>query len=301
MLVSQQQRSILGRIVLAFQNTPMQYTRLMKKAGQDLINGRGDAKANISKIIYYGAVQNLIFSTLQSALFAFIPGFGDDDEDPEKRQARLDGKETRVINSMVDSLLKGSGLTGAVIATVKNTIMEFIKQEEKGFMGRHAYTIIQALGISPPIGSKVRKLYTAATAKNFNKDAMERGADVMADGRLNLSPWYSIFGNLASATINLPLDRVVDEVTSISEALDSRNTMWQRIALGMGWKTWDVGAKNEYHDLLKTQGKSQRKIDGKAKGKETRATNKEAERLRKANMTPEEREIERKAKRDANQ
>ena len=273
MLVSQQQRSILGRIVLAFQNTPMQYTRLMKKAGQDLINGRGDAKTNISKIIYYGAVQNLIFSTLQSALFAFIPGFGDDDEDPEKRQTRLDGKETRVINSMVDSLLKGSGLTGAVIATVKNTIMEYIKQEEKGFMGRHAYTIIQALGISPPIGSKVRKLYTASTAKNFNKDAMGRGADVMADGRLNLSPWYSIFGNLASATINLPLDRVVDEVTSISEALDSRNTMWQRIALGMGWKTWDVGAKNEYHDLLKTQGKASRKAKGKEKAKETRANN----------------------------
>ena len=299
MLVSEQQRSPLGRLVLAFQNTPMQYTRLMKKAGQDLINGRGDTKTNISKIIYYGAVQNLIFSTLQSALFAFIPGFGDDDEDPEKRQSRLDSKETRVINSMIDSLLKGSGLTGAVIATVKNTIMEYIKQEEKGFMGKHAYTMIQALGISPPMSSKARKLYSAATAKNFNKDAMVRGADVIADGRLNLSPWYSIFGNLASATVNLPLDRVVDEVTSISEALDSRNTMWQRIALGMGWKTWDVGAKNEYHDLLEIEGEKQRKIDGTAKGKKTRATNKEAERLRKANMTPEEREIERKAKRDA--
>ena len=271
----------------------MQYTRLMKKAGQDLINGRGDAKANISKIIYYGAVQNLIFSTLQSALFAFIPGFGDDDEDPEKRQARLDGKEVRVINSMIDSLLKGSGLTGAVVATVKNTIMEYIKQEEKGFMGKHAYTMIQALGISPPMSSKARKLYSAATAKNFNKDAMVRGASVIADGRLNLSPWYSIFGNLASATVNLPLDRVVDEVTSISEALDSRNTIWQRIALGLGWKTWDVGAKNEYHDLLETQGKSQRKIDGKAKGKETRAANKKIETDRLSKLTPKQRNDER--------
>ena len=52
MLVAQQQASVLGRLVLAFQNTPMQYTRLMKKAGQDIINGRGDFKTNMSKILY---------------------------------------------------------------------------------------------------------------------------------------------------------------------------------------------------------------------------------------------------------
>ena len=39
----------LGKIILAFQNTPMQYNRLMKTAALDLINGRGDVKTNISK------------------------------------------------------------------------------------------------------------------------------------------------------------------------------------------------------------------------------------------------------------
>ena len=47
--VSQQQASPLGRIVLAFANTPMQYMRLTKKAVLDLKNGRGDAKTNITK------------------------------------------------------------------------------------------------------------------------------------------------------------------------------------------------------------------------------------------------------------
>ena len=46
-LVSQQQRSVAGRLILSFQNTTMQYTRLMKKAGQDLINRRGDDKTNV--------------------------------------------------------------------------------------------------------------------------------------------------------------------------------------------------------------------------------------------------------------
>ena len=63
---------------MAFANTPMQYTREIKKAALDLKNGRGDAKTNISKIIYYGFVQNLIFNALQSALFMLM--FDDEEE-----------------------------------------------------------------------------------------------------------------------------------------------------------------------------------------------------------------------------
>ena len=61
----------------------MQYARIQKRAIQDLVNGRGDAKANVSKIIYYGVVQNLIFNALQQAVFAL--GFGDDEDDERKR------------------------------------------------------------------------------------------------------------------------------------------------------------------------------------------------------------------------
>jgi len=279
-LVSQEQRSVLGRLVLAFQNTPMQYTRLMKKAMKDLVNRRGDPKTHISKIIYYGVVQNFIFSAMQSALFAIIPGFDDDDESEmtekelEKLERKNDQRTLRIINSMTDSVLKGSGVRGAVIATLKNTITEYFKQEEKGFIADHTYTILQALSLSPPIGSKARKLYSAIQTKKFEKDTLAaRGFDVTADGKLNLSPAYSIIGNIASALGNVPLDRIVDELNSIVESLDSRNTTWQRIALAFGWKTWDVGAKNEEHDLIKTEAKAKRKEEGKAKAKETRAAN----------------------------
>jgi len=69
--------------------------------------------------------------------------------------------------------------------------------------------------------------------------------------------------------------RMVDLINGYSEALDSRNTTWQRIALALGWKTWDVGAKNEEHDLIKTEAKAKRKEEGKAKAKKTRAKNKQ--------------------------
>lgn len=280
-LVSQVQRSVLGRIVFAFQNTPMQMTRLMKKDALDLINGRGDWKVKVARIAYYGAIQNAIFSGLQSALFALIPGFDDEDdedlteEELEKRNTQEEGKIARALNSMLDTLLRGSGVYGAILAAAKNVIKEYNKQEKKGFLGDHSYTILSLFDISPPIGSKARKINTAIKTRTFEKDAIaERGWAVTAEGRLNLGPNWSILGNVVSATTNVPLDRVVAEVTSIAEAFNAKNTAWQRVALAAGWKTWDVGVENEVNERIKEAAKVRRKEEGIIKAAETRERNK---------------------------
>lgn len=271
-LVSQQQRSIAGRLILAFQNTPMQYARLMKKAGQDLINGRGNPGTNISKIVYYGAIQNIIFSALQNAAFALIPGFDEDDEeDAEKIEEAQAKKQTRILNTMVDSILRGTGIYGAVASTLKNTYMKYVEQEKRGWRADHAYTIIEAANISPPIGSKFRKIYSSIQTRKFDKDVIEKHPwDVTVDGKFNLSPNYQVVGNLSSAFLNLPLDRAIMEAQAIAEAADARNTAFQRLALGLGWRTWDVNAKNEEFDLIKTEAKAFRKEEGERKAKETR-------------------------------
>ena len=286
MLISSQQASVLGRLVLAFQNTPMQYTRLIKKAGQDLINRRGDDKTNISKIVYYAFVQNLIFSTLQNALFALLPGFDDEeqefatDEEREKyfakEQRREDGKTARTINSMIDTLLRGSGLAGAVTSTLKNVILEYYEQQNKTpFQRENADILIAAMNISPPIGSKVRKLNNFLQTEQFEADVIsERGFDVTIDGKFQLSPSYDMVGELSSALLNLPLDRAFDEVNAITEALDTRNSQWQRLALWLGWRQWDVNARVEEHDLIKTLAKEERKKAGIEKSKITREKNK---------------------------
>ena len=59
---------------------------------------------NISKIIYYGFVQNLIFNGLQQALFALTDPFFDDDE--EEYEKELAKKEVKIINGMIDSIVR---------------------------------------------------------------------------------------------------------------------------------------------------------------------------------------------------
>ena len=125
--VSAQQASPLGRIILAFANTPMQYMRLSKKAFLDLKNGRGSKKANVTKIAYYMLVQNLIFSGLQNALFALVF----DDDDDEITEKKNDSKVNSTMDSMADSILRGLGIGGAIASTIKNMLIEGYEQADK--------------------------------------------------------------------------------------------------------------------------------------------------------------------------
>jgi hypothetical protein len=96
--ISMQQASGLGRLVLNFANTPMQYSRLIKKSTKDLLAGRGDWKTNLSKILYYGVIQNLIFSGLQAALFTLL----DDEEEEKKDEEEKEGEEKPKIEDVTE-------------------------------------------------------------------------------------------------------------------------------------------------------------------------------------------------------
>ena len=240
-LLSNQQVTTFGKFFLAFANTPMQMTRLTKKAFLDLANGRGDAKTNISKIVYYGAVQNMIFSALQNALFAAF--FSDDDEEDQKL---IDGKTERAINNVLDSLLRGSGIAGSAIATVKNVILRARKEFNKGYKGDDTYILLEAANIAPPIGIKARKLYGAY--KNYKMN--QKTVKYIGFDNIN-HPYYGIAGATASGVLNIPLDRVMTKANNLKEAFDSQNEAWQRIALSVGYSTWELGIKDKEIELAR--------------------------------------------------
>ena len=225
--ISMQQASSLGRIILAFGNTPMQYARLTKKAALDLINGRGDWKTNISKIAYYSVIQNIIFSALQQGLFALLF----DEEDEEKEKSRY----FRIGNSSIDTLLRGSGVYGAAAATVKNMILEIIEQSEKS---RPDYTkvAIEATTLSPPINSKLRKLESAGKTFTY-KQSKEK---VFTEGFSFENPAFLAGGRVISAVANIPVDRVVQKADHIHTAMQDETELWQAIALSLGWSEWDL-------------------------------------------------------------
>ena len=148
--------------------------------------------------------------------------------------------------------------------------MEYNEQEAKGWSADHAYTLIEAFNMSPPIGSKARKLYSGIQTKKFEKDVIEERGFAID------SPMWKVIGDVTAASTNIPLDRVVLKYNNLVAAMNAQNETWQRIATALGWPSWSIGAETyPEHQGIKDTARLRRKEEGKKKAAETRKRNKE--------------------------
>tara|TARA_R100001369_G_scaffold37705_1_gene63138 strand:- start:578 stop:1549 length:972 start_codon:yes stop_codon:yes gene_type:complete len=240
----------------------MQMTRLTKKALSDLVNGRGSVKANVSKILYYGMVQNFIFGSLQTGL-AFL-AFGDE-EDEEKTQT----KEIRVANGMLDTLLRGTGVYGAAVSTVKNVVLKWREESAKGYGRKDWSRLVQEIvNLSPPIGTKIRKIMNAVKTYDYNDDVIKK----MGPGINN--PAWSVFGNVVEAVTNAPVARLINKANNVRQVLTGNMDMWQRAAILMGWSTWSVGVEDQELVDAKAEVKADRKKASNDKSKQKKVDSK---------------------------
>ena len=242
--LSMEQAGSVGKIILAFNNTSSQYSRIIKRSVQDLYNRRGSDKANLAKIVYYGGMQNLVFNFMQQAMFAALWG-GEDDEEV------LDGKKAKVVNSMADGLLRGMGVKAAIFVAVKNTAIKLYERSKKDVNKDYRYYAITGmLAVSPPLSSKVSKLSKAASAYQY-------GTDKMKYGKFSLdSPELEIGANMVSFATSLPTDRLLTKVINVSDALDASNEPWERLFMLMGWPKWTLSTKKE-SDLERKEDKTE--------------------------------------------
>jgi len=279
--ISKQQASGAGRLLLTFQNTAMQQSRIVKKSYLDLKAGRGDTKTHVAKITYYLAIQNALFASLQQGLFAVA--FEDDDKelDPEKDKAKkktINERLVGVADGVLDTVLRGTGFVGGAISVLKNMTNKYLDERDKDFKADYAKVMLEGANISPPIGSKLRKLYTGLQQTKFEKDLIkERGWGVMQDGRVHLGSMYGVTGKLVEATTNVPMDRIVNKIENVSQAMNSQNKAWQRVAVGVGFTPYSVGIEDPKGDQeIREKAKEVRAVEGKVKARETRQRTKDS-------------------------
>ena len=244
--ISSQQASTLGRVVLQFANTPMQYARIQKRAVQDIVNGRGDLKTNISKIAYYGFLQNMLFNSLQQGLFAL--GFGDDEID-EKEEKKI----IEMANGMVDSSLRGLGFAGVTVQVLKNLGIDLYDRSKRD-RPEYSDSYIKLLEFSPAIKSKLSKFRGAA----YPFDSKKRRAEVFEKGFSLDNPAYESMAKVVTATTNVPLDRLYSKVNNLSAAMDEETETWQSIAMVLGWPEWQIKQKNYVEKVKKPKGYSRK-------------------------------------------
>ena len=251
--ISEQQAGNLGRFMLAFANTPMQYNRIIKRNAQDLFARRGDPKEKMSKILYYSTIQNFIFNAMSKAVFALA--FADDNDDE-----KVVSKAAQVGEGMAESLLRGSGLTGNAVVMAKNVVKELAIQAGKP-NPKFEDVVLKGFTVSPPLYGKVTRLRGAGYALKYvtPENIFEPKLD---------NPALSAAAQTASATFNFPLDRALRKAQNIEAAMSNEPEWWQRAALLAGWGSWELGMEDEK--------------DKKEKNIKTSARMKAKERLKKA-------------------
>ena len=261
-MTSKQQASWIGKLVLNFQNITSQYNRIIKKAALDIGKGRISppytTKAqsnlgNLSKILYYGGIQNIIFYSLQTALFAVM---FDDDQDEDQ----ILKKSERVINGSIDSILRGAGIYGAIASTLKNTLIKFKEQREKGYNKDESAVPLELLNFSPVVGIKIRQIVNAEKTLNYNENVISEMETFEAD-----NPQWSAVTNYTQALTNFPANRLYQKSINMRNALDKDYTNFQRVLFFSGYTTWSLGL-----------GDNERVIEAKEKAKINKANRKKS-------------------------
>ena len=317
MFISAEQASEFGRIIMAFANTPAQYARMTKKAGLDLINGRGNTANNIAKIIYYMGVQNVTFSLLQN----WAMGLWFDDEEwlltdsqieemerkikaeknrgkKAKMQGTLDAlvmksktrtdKKARVVNSVIDSILRGMGYAGAGISTVKNIALAW-KKEADSKLGTGANIAIAASGISPVLSAKVRDVKRIYDIEKYSGDVIDHFGVSIRSPRIN-QVGIGLRVLLNSPTLEYT-KRKLDQFTTTLKSDEATFKEKAAVIIG-GYSPYsleiidrEIEQINEDADLLRELDKAViKELEKEAKAL--------GEAVRQMNLTPEERKAE---------
>ena len=237
-MTSKQQREPVGRLILAFANTPSQYARIIKRSTQDLVAGRGDAKTHLSRIAYYGFLQNAIFNFLQQGLFAAM--MGDDDEEEveeltEKQEESRNKKMFKVANSMTDGILRGIGVGGAVVSAVKNLAIKYYERSQKTRNQRLAETLVNGVvAVSPPVGSKLSKVTKVGNTMEWGKKEIE------FDEMSLKHPYVTAASNAIAAATGLPTDRAVGMAIDAVDIASSETETWMKPLIALGWPKWQL-------------------------------------------------------------
>ena len=326
-LLSKDQTQGMGRVLLAFANTPAQYTRIMVKAARDIKNRRGSDRENFGKIIYYGILQNYIFNFLSNGAFAAWDLFtGEDEED----DVRWENRERQLYAQYRAKLRKDGKPTyteaRAKAKAKKETEKERIAYED--WLGQKSSNITEGMFDSFLRGAGVRGALVSGAIRFFRALNAEEDRAQLDTGRvissaLSVSPPIAkkaklIQNYLYSRKYNAELKEglgfdisspAVDEFNYLTEAFTNLPATWfsksrdasmaifsdayeaspiQKGTIATGYTPWSLGLTNKDHEWTESVVKAQEKMKKAEEQAQQKILDDKAEQLRILNRTPEQ-------------
>ncbi len=226
----------------------------------DVNHGGGGGWEKGLIILYYGALQNFLFTGLQqgvnSVLFddeeIEIPELISDEEfknyintlpiekraaeinarkkqlaevkELEKKASKKRNRELNTLNGMLDTNLKGLGLYGQILSTIKNAAYRTYLESQKERPDYRNQIPKDLLAISPGLSVKYSQMASGISAFQYNMDEIqERGL-----GDFN-NPAYMGTANILAGLTNAPLNRYLTNIRNTKNALNEELSTNTRI------------------------------------------------------------------------
>ena len=173
-------------------------------------------------------------------------------------------KRERVINGTFDSILRGSGIYGVAVSTLKNMAIKWHEQRDKDYNKDESAVLMEALNFSPVVGIKARKLVNAEKTINYNESIISEMETFDAD-----NPAWSSATNYIEALTNFPANRLYQKSINLRNALDNDYEAWQRALFFSGYTTWRLGLDDtKKMQVIKETVKTKKKEKAKLKKEE---------------------------------
>ena len=144
-----------------------------------------------------------------------------------------------MINGSIDSVLRGTGVMGAAVATLKNMAIKWHEQREKRYNADESAVLMEMLNVSPPLGIKARKLVNAERTLNYNKKVIDEMSNFDID-----NPQWSAVTNYIEATTNIPTNRLYNKTQNVRQSLNNQHNALERALMFSGWSQWNLGIEN---------------------------------------------------------
>ena len=161
--------------------------------------------------------------------------FGSEDEDEEKRVEQFLKKKERVISGSIDTILRGSGIYGVAVSTLKNMAIKFMEQREKGYNPDESAVIMEMLNFSPVVGIKARRIVNAEKTLNYNKKVIKEMETFDID-----NPMWSAVTNYTQTITTAPTNKIYQKTINLRNAADNDYTALQRLMFLSGYTTWSL-------------------------------------------------------------
>jgi len=155
---------------------------------------------------------------------------------------------------MLDNILIGAGITGKVLATIKNFGFKLYKESGQN-NPEYTEAAWELVKISPPVDIKMRKVRKALGDLQYDMDEIkEKGVSLD-------NPALSVAAKFIEAGTNVPTDRILQKSLNVESALEADREAWERAFLFSGYNNYNLDIEDEtdnYNPKIKKKKKKKK-------------------------------------------